>query len=204
MGRLWIAFEFISLTRFQQALFFWTGIVGCCELLLNLYLWQDSNRTDFERKLLSGVVNCFWIYIFDKIPTGACRTGTIPVSLWIAFEFISLTRFQQASCVTSLSINCCELLLNLYLWQDSNRIRCDVVFAKLLWIAFEFISLTRFQQATLQIFRSNKVVNCFWIYIFDKIPTGILRNIIVNQLLWIAFEFISLTRFQQECWRLRN
>ena len=143
-------------------------------------------------------MNCFWIYIFDKIPTGCTRTNRIPRScelllnlylwqdsnrawsaicmatkLWIAFEFISLTRFQQAN-----EWNCrqrwsCELLLNLYLWQDSNRL----IVAQELWCA---------------------VVNCFWIYIFDKIPTGVRFLNIYQNRLWIAFEFISLTRFQQD------
>ena len=196
-SRLWIAFEFISLTRFQQAGCCTAKIWKSCELLLNLYLWQDSNRYQRQDRLLLPVVNCFWIYIFDKIPTGSSSSNSDLVELWIAFEFISLTRFQQATTTTTdkpAVVNCfwiyifdkiptgrcvrqwywrgCELLLNLYLWQDSNR-------------AAEIVR------------NGGHVVNCFWIYIFDKIPTGVRHAAQLVCRLWIAFEFISLTRFQQ-------
>ena len=144
---LWIAFEFISLTRFQQGVLATTKSRLGCELLLNLYLWQDSNRKRVRDTNIHPVVNCFWIYIFDKIPTGNMIIWMILQMLWIAFEFISLTRFQQVTIHIKRLSNSCELLLNLYLWQDSNR-TC--------------IILSGFLQ----------VVNCFWIYIFDKIPTG--------------------------------
>ena len=102
--------------------FFIIIIKNCCELLLNLYLWQDSNRHVQQFAFQEQVVNCFWIYIFDKIPTGRMLHGKDLEELWIAFEFISLTRFQQVSTARPSSTSCCELLLNLYLWQDSNRV----------------------------------------------------------------------------------
>jgi len=168
---LWIAFEFISLTRFQQETAKIPSKASCCELLLNLYLWQDSNRHLWYCSVQKSVVNCFWIYIFDKIPTGQYRRELEQEALWIAFEFISLTRFQQVVYIIfniRTVVNCfwiyifdkiptgyirrwcstisCELLLNLYLWQDSNRILVVLCCLCMLWIAFEFISLTRFQQ----------------------------------------------------------
>jgi len=187
------------------------------------FFWQDSNRWQYYLEFRKGVVNCFWIYIFDKIPTGPKQVCLGQKRLWIAFEFISLTRFQQVLARIFFIGGCCELLLNLYLWQDSNRklriwliqslvVNCFwiYIFDKIptgtaaarknrnwLWIAFEFISLTRFQQGNTRWTRDKIVVNCFWIYIFDKIPTGSLDTIPEQFGLWIAFEFISLTRFQQ-------
>ena len=143
---LWIAFEFISLTRFQQDPRNLKNYCYGCELLLNLYLWQDSNRLARFNAPKWFVVNCFWIYIFDKIPTGRFVLCLTFRWLWIAFEFISLTRFQQDKRSLTNNQNSCELLLNLYLWQDSNREIRNEYILLLLWIAFEFISLTRFQQ----------------------------------------------------------
>ena len=122
-------------------------VAPSCELLLNLYLWQDSNRARQNGNSIEIVVNCFWIYIFDKIPTGnrsehwlsICCELLLNLYLWQdsnrttarqarggtvvnCFEFISLTRFQQDKGRFSFVLIRCELLLNLYLWQDSNRL----------------------------------------------------------------------------------
>ena len=192
-----------------------------CELLLNLYLWQDSNRFPPYKKKTFIVVNCFWIYIFDKIPTGMPQGSRQRRQLWIAFEFISLTRFQQerrthrgrGTVVNCFWIYIFDKIPTGMLTPSSSTVK--------LWIAFEFISLTRFQQGgvyaqdcrscelllNLYLWQdSNRFNPKFWYYDSCELLLNLylwqdsnrkIRQRLWKNMLWIAFEFISLTRFQQ-------
>ena len=117
-------------------------IFPCCDLLLNLYLWNIKyTRCEsfavpaslwfaFEfvslkyqihlpiwRNSLKNVVICFWICIFEISNTPWKNSGLPAYRLWFAFEFVSLKYQIHHYRQRRLCVICCDLLLNLYLWN---------------------------------------------------------------------------------------
>ena len=90
-GQLWFAFEFVSLKYQIHQYAPLLGATGCCDLLLNLYLWNIKYTFRASTANCESVVICFWICIFE----------------------ISNTPYIIANTFTS----SCDLLLNLYLWN---------------------------------------------------------------------------------------
>ena len=121
---LWIAFKFVSLYRMTQLLELRELIVVGCELLSNLYLcigWHSKGNHAWHS---IGVVNCFQICIFVSDDTALMYLAGVPLSLWIAFKFVSLYRMTQRSTLAWPWHSRCELLSNLYLcigWHSEMR-----------------------------------------------------------------------------------
>ena len=124
--------------------------------------------------------------------------------LWFAFKFVSLT--YQIHCISAIfiPIRCCDLLLNLYLWHIKYTRRNNCVAIKWLWFAFKFVSLT---------------YQIHWYRVSDRILSGcdLLLNLYLwhikytlkeklslDEQLWFAFKFVSLT-YQIHCgWCIHN
>ena len=220
---MWIAFNYLSLTFWQQPKIFFTGFLLSCELLSIIYLWHSDNnkmRRDFHLYL---VVNCFQLFIFDILTT----TLYVPIAerdkLWIAFNYLSLTFWQQQYEAKRLDIQSCELLSIIYLWHSDNNRKRDILYCRwvvncfqlfifdilttteaentrlpiVLWIAFNYLSLTFWQQPLKLRRYIRPVVNCFQLFIFDILTTTSWKNRRIMWQLWIAFNYLSLTFWQQ-------
>ena len=138
---LWFAFEFVSL-KYQthlkeRSMFIQIG----CDLLLNLYLWNIKHTNPCVAWIHFSVVICFWICIFEISNTPSLFQSSV--------------------------MRCCDLLLNLYLWNIKHT--TGNIFKRLIF-----------------------VVICFWICIFEISNTPWYANNQTEILLWFAFEFVSL------------
>ena len=143
-----------------------------CELISNLYLWLRFYNPELYNKELQIVVNCFRICIFDSDFTTFTIFRNRATLLWIAFEFVSLTQILQLMEQAVAVAKGCELLSNLYLW-------------------LRFYNVGRGKPI------HAYVVNCFRICIFDSDFTTAAIGRIRTLVLWIAFEFVSLTQILQ-------
>ena len=94
------------------------------------------------------------------------------ILLWIAFKFVSLYRMTQPTLWRLALQRCCELLSNLYLCIGWHRLE-DLLLCLC------------------------KVVNCFQICIFVSDDTAPAHRLKSDQMLWIAFKFVSLYRMTQ-------
>ena len=171
-ARLWIAFIFVSLTYWGQSPMLLLQAPPCCELLSFLYLWRIEDSC-YEVSLSAvAVVNCFHFCIFDVLRTVTEIHQQIYNMLWIAFIFVSLTYWGQLCSCSLVAHRCCELLSFLYLWriEDSNPDK---------------------------IISYSNVVNCFHFCIFDVLRTVFLHTLSQDDVLWIAFIFVSLTYWGQ-------
>ena len=117
---LWIAFKFVSLYRVLQLGFGALHFKDCCELLSNLYL-------------------CIGFYNFADVVNKVSQ-------LWIAFKFVSLYRVLQQiiqECREAVVVNCFQICIFV---SGFTTIISSLIAAKLLWIAFKFVSLYRVLQ----------------------------------------------------------
>ena len=174
--------------------------------------------------------------------------------LWIAFKFVSLQEIWQLTPTAFAQRHRCELLSNLYLCRRFGNhkehrvesglvVNCfqicifagdlathgeNVLWRRVLWIAFKFVSLQEIWQRLEPLFLflpccellsnlylcrrfgnhpkmnapATKVVNCFQICIFaGDLATAVLREQATYQL-WIAFKFVSLQEIWQLCFRI--
>ena len=203
IGKLWIAFNFVSLL-FEQ---------------------QQKRFSSYE----SVVVNCFQFCIFALWTTTVGNVIGYTYKLWIAFNFVSLLFEQQHIGLSSKIRLSCELLSILYLCSlNNNLITCKAKWIKL-WIAFNFVSLLFEQQQSLiynglirrcellsilylcslnnnRIVHQSRffqVVNCFQFCIFALWTTTKVFRVWVCRALWIAFNFVSLL-FEQQLMLRRN
>ena len=112
---LWFAFKFVPL-EYQTHLYFVKYVfVFSCDLLLNLYLW-NIKRICHLLSATQGV-------------------------LWFAFKFVPLEYQTHHVRILECHICCCDLLLNLYLW-NIKRIELHRRRRKIpLWFAFKFVPL---------------------------------------------------------------
>ena len=117
-----------------------------CELLSIIYLWHSDNNHEHFSHDCEAVVNCFQLFIFDILTTTVWIDSTSWNMLWIAFNYLSLTFWQQLNSASEISWSRCELLSIIYLWHsDNNTIRKSLNVSPL-WIAFNYLSLTFWQQ----------------------------------------------------------
>ena len=142
-------------------------------------------------------MNCFQLFIFDILTTTEKISRPSCDSLWIAFNYLSLTFWQQQNLYTMISevvVNCFQLfifdILTTTGWQPTES-------ANRLWIAFNYLSLTFWQQPTRGQRILNLVVNCFQLFIFDILTTTMNISHMTVKRLWIAFNYLSLTFWQQ-------
>ena len=139
---LWYAFKFVSLKYQIHLRHQYVNEADCCDLLLNLYLWNIKYTGGQVKKQVSLVVICFWICIFEISNTPYKELVAMRGKLWFAFEFVSL-KYQIHPWLHPKPTNPrCDLLLNLYLWN------------------IKYTSVATF-------FASQVVVICFWICIFE-------------------------------------
>ena len=172
-------------------------------------------------------MNCFRICIFDSDFTtpaiseerlGGCELLS-NLYLWLRFY-----NKDGVHCATCRVVNCFRICI----FDSDFTTQTDGNYQwPLLWIAFEFVSLTqilqpsvaevcaisrcellsnlylwlRFYNASQQAMTVSRVVNCFRICIFDSDFTTLNLPYRSAIALWIAFEFVSLTQILQPCSR---
>ena len=120
---MWIAFKFVSLYRIIQ---------------LNKFISH-----------VLCVVNCFQICIFVSDNTTIKPFTACWESLWIAFKFVSLYRIIQPCKIYNIFckvVNCFQICIFV---SDNTTTKSPFMRAKMLWIAFKFVSLYRIIQPCL-------------------------------------------------------
>ena len=134
---LWFAFELVSLNHWKQLLLFLTFlmmVVICFRIsifeplkttvalqlapagwlwfafeLVSLNHWKQPCRENTE---WGWVVICFRISIFEPLKTTKHRIFTLSITLWFAFELVSLNHWKQLYSVLRIDNWGCDLLSN--------------------------------------------------------------------------------------------
>ena len=166
---------------------------------------------------------CFQSIIFDILKTTFCYKISFSITLWFAFNLLSLTYWKQHSEIQKSTIYVVICFQSIIF--DILKTTCqDIhILAVLLWFAFNLLSLTYWKQHAnqdaydkqscdlLSIYylwhtENNKkykmhfrllVVICFQSIIFDILKTTIGLKGITVLLLWFAFNLLSLTYWKQ-------
>ena len=136
-GVLWFAFELVSLNHWKQPsadMQFLESVVICFRIsifeplkttiplprhqrcwlwfafeLVSLNHWKQP-RGSF--RLVSRVVICFRISIFEPLKTtNPWQRSSVP-KLWFAFELVSLNHWKQLTAANKNIFACCDLLSN--------------------------------------------------------------------------------------------
>ena len=163
---MWIAFNLVSLHLQKQ-------------------LIKTINTND-------NVVNCFQFSIFAFAKTTVRDGQFVTIWLWIAFNLVSLHLQKQQAielAYDKMVVNCFQFSIFAFAkttyWTFSS-------YRKVLWIAFNLVSLHLQKQQFLQRYVCWKVVNCFQfsIFAFAKTTTPPMYSGIRR--LWIAFNLVSL------------
>ena len=139
----------------------------CCELLSILYLCSVKHNNFNRLVVVLLVVNCFQFCIFAVWNTTKVISGYFLLSLWIAFNFVSLQCETQRFSFTLFLIQSCELLSILYLCSVKHNL-------------------------VQKMHAGSFVVNCFQFCIFAVWNTTSKKNNEKYVWLWIAFNFVSL------------
>ena len=136
--------------------------------LLSLTYWKQHK---FDTVSRLAVVICFQSIIFD----------------------ILKTTLETASLIQS----SCDLLSIYYLWHTENNKIVYLQKKRLLWFAFNLLSLTYWKQPIVHYDNLPHVVICFQSIIFDILKTTRQRYGLYRHLLWFAFNLLSLTYWKQ-------
>ena len=139
----------------------------CCELLSISYLCIMIYNKLAALFKAPTVVNCFQFRIFALWFTILPNLDVNVFPLWIAFNFVSLHYDLQCFYISKISRSRCELLSISYL--------CIMIYNR-----------------SKLFFRLDLVVNCFQFRIFALWFTIEIYFIVYFNVLWIAFNFVSL------------
>ena len=120
-GVLWFAFNLLSLTYWKQRKILMDVYSISCDLLSIYYLWHTENNGEGEEKWDNLVVICFQSIIFDILKTTLTDYTIASVTLWFAFNLLSLTYWKQPQAGRLFTINSCDLLSIYYLWHTENN-----------------------------------------------------------------------------------
>ena len=137
-------------------------------------------------------MNCFQFSIFAFAKTTIWKNKEKWKALWIAFNLVSLhlqkQHLKQIEYLTFV-VNCFQFSIFAFakttkhsLWEIS----------RVLWIAFNLVSLHLQKQQTTTTKKPTTVVNCFQFSIFAFAKTTYLSQRLLYLLLWIAFNLVSL------------
>ena len=118
---LWFAFNLLSLTYWKQRKILMDVYSISCDLLSIYYLWHTENNGEGEEKWDNLVVICFQSIIFDILKTTLTDYTIASVTLWFAFNLLSLTYWKQPQAGRLFTINSCDLLSIYYLWHTENN-----------------------------------------------------------------------------------
>ena len=98
------------------------------------------------------------------------------------------------SYIAEIVVNCFQICIFV---SDNTTMRCVRMYARLLWIAFKFVSLYQIIQHWWVHTPRWRVVNCFQICIFVSDNTTLYSMQATRFKLWIAFKFVSLYQIIQ-------
>ncbi len=113
------------------------------------------------------VVNCLQFFIFTRFFAVEMRSSRIPLTLWIAYNFLSLQGSLQYGECGWWIFKSCELLTIFYLY----KVLCS--------------ELHTFNYALI-------VVNCLQFFIFTRFFAVCANFLKLVDRLWIAYNFLSL------------
>jgi len=138
-------------------------------------------------------VNCLQFFIFTRFFAVFGNTYGISLQLWIAYNFLSLQGSLQLIVLNCQQNRCCELLTIFYLY----KVLCSY-FLKFVWLpcvvnCLQFFIFTRFFAVWLRYDNHKRwVVNCLQFFIFTRFFAVISSDEFKPELLWIAYNFLSL------------
>ena len=143
---LWFAFNLLSLTYWKQHYFLNGQLVNGCDLLSIYYLWHTENNVCPISTLSAVVVICFQSIIFDILKTTHSGTSSAIITLWFAFNLLSLTYWKQPIVhYDNLPhvVICFQSIIFDILKTTRQRYG---LYRHLLWFAFNLLSLTYWKQ----------------------------------------------------------
>ena len=133
--------EFVPLKYQIHRLSFFAIYGSCCDLLLNLYLWNTKYTNEANVKKAEAVVICFWICTFEIPNTPTRHSWPRHSLLWFAFEFVPL-KYQIHQCFykgKAGNVVICFWICTFEIPNTPNMIvKMDCWW---LWFAFEFVPL---------------------------------------------------------------
>ena len=189
---LWIAYNFLSL---QGSLQFYSVLKlepVSCELLTIFYLYKVLCSIQEAENSFSFVVNCLQFFIFTRFFAVVLQNYNHNSLLWIAYNFLSLQGSLQSSvccCQREYVVNCLQFFIFTRFFAV---LVCSTICPMLLWIAYNFLSL----QGSLQFIFADPskatVVNCLQFFIFTRFFAVNGFDLLAGDLLWIAYNFLSL------------
>ena len=147
--------------------------------------------------MISYVVICFQISIFEPLET--TLTPNVPhfIVLWFAFKLVSLNHWKQPTLGGSrgtVVVICFQISIfepletTFHFWRAS---------ACRLWFAFKLVSLNHWKQRNSALAFALKVVICFQISIFEPLETTSTSLATYISSLWFAFKLVSLNHWKQ-------
>ena len=164
---MWIAYNFLSLQGSLQSFAKILFTLDCCELLTIFYLYKVLCSCFACPGRQYFVVNCLQFFIFTRFFAVNKLVKTPCNKLWIAYNFLSLQGSLQLIGASSSTLACCELLTIFYLY----KVLCSIS---------SIISLIL------------QVVNCLQFFIFTRFFAVLIIYCKSQELLWIAYNFLSL------------
>ena len=114
---LWIAYNFLSLQGSLQYDFLFDEGWDCCELLTIFYLYKVLCSSDGLIDADGLVVNCLQFFIFTRFFAVGLIAVAQGVTLWIAYNFLSLQGSLQSKLNSPKVGASCELLTIFYLYK---------------------------------------------------------------------------------------
>ena len=112
-----------------------------CDLLLNLYLWNIKHIARNPLRRTSQLWFAFKFVPLEYQTHHMWIKGDSIHMLWFAFKFVPLEYQTHRLSVKSAVCSCCDLLLNLYLWNIKHIYWHRSYCFNMLWFAFKFVPL---------------------------------------------------------------
>ena len=136
-------------------------------MLTIFYLYKVLCSTILAYICVVLVVNCLQFFIFTRFFAVLSKISIVVLSLWIAYNFLSLQGSLQFQNYEKLQLYSCELLTIFYLY----KVLCSMK------IILFFILI---------------VVNCLQFFIFTRFFAVLDQRKLLFLMLWIAYNFLSL------------
>ena len=140
---------------------------------------------------------CFRISIFEPLKTTEDKKQAQKAGLWFAFELVSLNHWKQQ--IWSMEPNSPVVIcFRISIFEPlKTTVTPTITEEKLLWFAFELVSLNHWKQLADKLQSAEFVVICFRISIFEPLKTTHHPAQRYGEQLWFAFELVSLNHWKQ-------
>ena len=189
---MWIAFNFVSLQCETQLGNLVKFPLARCELLSILYLCSVKHNSPDKTRNIVDVVNCFQFCIFAVWNTTPPFATSSRLSLWIAFNFVSLQCETQPSTIVKNIATRCELLSILYLCSVKHNRKFPRTSQKLVVNCFQFCIFAVWNTTSLLVSNSPTCCELLSILYLCSVKHNMAKRVITKEELWIAFNFVSL------------